>query len=98
MSKFEKEKSLPKVVVKFTATWCGPCRDIAPVYKELATKYKNIKFLEVDVDKGKEIKAAYNINCMPSFVFLKDGTEIRGIRMEGANEHKLRQEIGDFSK
>jgi thiol-disulfide isomerase/thioredoxin len=41
------------VVVDFTASWCGPCQQIAPVFKALAQEFKDVVFLKVDVDENK---------------------------------------------
>ena len=41
------------VVVDFTASWCGPCQQIAPVFKALAQEHKDVVFLKVDVDENK---------------------------------------------
>lgn len=40
-----------QVIVDFTATWCGPCRMIAPVFEELSTQFPTLVFLKVDVDE-----------------------------------------------
>lgn len=74
------------VVVDFSATWCGPCRAIAPFYEELSKKHPKITFLKVDVDvfDGSE---DYNVSAMPTFVFFKKNEEVS--RMVGANKEKL---------
>lgn len=41
----------PQVVANFSASWCGPCRVIAPLYAELSEKYPSLMFLTIDVDK-----------------------------------------------
>lgn len=43
---------LLQVLVDFTATWCGPCKMIAPIFEQLSTTYTNIVFLKVDVDQN----------------------------------------------
>lgn len=62
-------------VIKFSAEWCGPCKNIDPLYNALSTNsdYQSIKFLYVDVDKndGPEIQDIYRIKSLPTFVFVK---------------------------
>ncbi len=71
------------VVIDFFATWCGPCKKIAPMYEQMANLYPSVVFLKVDVDESNEIAEAYDIRAMPTFVVLKDGARIGEV--EGAD-------------
>jgi len=74
-----------KCVVKFTATWCGPCKNIAPLYKELSTKYRNIKFLEIDIDNADIIADYENVKGVPCFYFYNHGIKQDNLTFSGAN-------------
>jgi len=82
------------VVVDFTATWCGPCKMIAPVYDELSDEYANVVFLKVDVDELPEITARYSVMSMPTFLFLKKAQVTS--RFSGASVEKLRSTIQEL--
>ena len=72
------------VVIDFFATWCGPCKRIAPYFEDLADKYyPAVLFLKVDVDEAPELVDRFDISAMPTFVFLKDGKLVK--RVEGAD-------------
>ncbi|XP_047324165.1 thioredoxin H1-like isoform X2 [Impatiens glandulifera] len=71
MQKGKESKKL--VVVNFTATWCGPCKFIAPYYEELASKMLEIIFLKIDVDELRSVADDFDVKAMPTFVFVKDG-------------------------
>jgi thioredoxin 1 len=62
------------VVVDFSATWCGPCKVIAPKYEELSemNQHKQWLFCKVDVDEAEDITAFYGISAMPTFIFIKN--------------------------
>jgi len=62
------------VLVDFWATWCGPCRMIAPVIDEIEAEYGDkIKVGKVNVDDEPEIASNFNIMSIPTLLFFKDG-------------------------
>ena len=75
------------VIVKFTATWCGPCKKIAPLYSDLAATHKGALFVEVDVDDLDEVASQHSVAMMPTFVVLRDGKEVD--RMTGSKDAQL---------
>ncbi|OIT04002.1 PREDICTED: thioredoxin H-type 1-like [Nicotiana attenuata] len=79
------------VVVDFTASWCGPCRFIAPILADIAKKMPHVIFLKVDVDELKSVFEEWNVEAMPTFVFIKEGKEVD--RVVGDRKQELQQTI-----
>eukprot|EP00922_Rhytidocystis_sp_ex-Travisia-forbesii_P067929 GHVS01101147.1.p1 GENE.GHVS01101147.1~~GHVS01101147.1.p1 ORF type:complete len:106 (-),score=17.59 GHVS01101147.1:333-650(-) len=61
------------VLVDFYATWCGPCKIIAPQLEALEKEFPGVKFAKVDVDELEEVAAKFNITAMPTFIVFKKG-------------------------
>ncbi|XP_010252021.1 PREDICTED: thioredoxin H4-1 [Nelumbo nucifera] len=79
------------VVANFSASWCGPCRMIAPLYCELSEKYPSLMFLTVDVDELAEFSASWDIRATPTFFFLRDGQQVD--KLVGANKPELQSKV-----
>lgn len=81
-SDFEEEvlKEKGVVVVDFWATWCGPCKMIAPIVEELDEEMSNVKFVKVDVDKNPQIANQYKIVSIPTLKIFKDGKLINTLK------------------
>ncbi|KAK1119844.1 Cytoplasmic thioredoxin isoenzyme 2 [Melipona bicolor] len=79
------------VVIDFFATWCGPCKMIAPKLEELSKEMENVVFLKVDVDECEDITSEYEITSMPTFVFIKNNKVLE--TFSGANYDKLKSTI-----
>ncbi|KAF3942053.1 Thioredoxin [Dactylella cylindrospora] len=78
------------VVIDFFATWCGPCKAIAPMYERLATSLteaNKMVFTKVDVDQQRTIAQKHEITAMPTFVLYRNGAEADRVR--GGEMQKL---------
>ena len=89
------EKS-DKVVVDFFATWCGPCRMLAPVIEQIdQEKLINCDFVKVDVDEVEEAAARYGISSIPTIIIFKNAKPVHVIVGYRA-KNQLVEEINRF--
>ena len=68
------------VVVDFWATWCGPCKMVAPEMEKIAAKYDGqVDVVKVDVDANPGLSRAFNIMSIPTIAFFKPGAQPQGV-------------------
>lgn len=79
------------VVANFSASWCGPCRVISPVYAEMSQTYPQLMFLTVDVDELTDFSSSWDIRATPTFFFLKNGEQVD--KLVGANKPELEKKV-----
>ena len=84
------------VLVDFHATWCQPCKQMAPILEELARKvYGEVGIVKVDVDENKYLSERYDIRSIPTMVLFKKGMEIArrtGVQGKGFLAEWLKEE------
>lgn len=65
------------ILVDFFATWCGPCKMLAPVLEEVSESYPEVTFVKVDVDNDEALARRYNISVIPTLVLLRNGEVLK---------------------
>lgn len=75
---FENEviKSDKKVLVDFFASWCGPCRMLAPIINEIANERPDVKVVKINVDEEPELSAKYGIMSIPTLLVFEGGVVV----------------------
>ena len=79
-------------LMDFWATWCGPCRMLAPVIEELAAEHPEVQFAKLDVDQVPDVAMRFGVSAIPTVVLFKAGKEAQrfvGVEPKSAYEEAL---------
>ena len=60
------------VVIDFYASWCGPCKMLAPIFENVPATTQNVKFVKVNVDKATELASLFGIQSIPTMIYIKE--------------------------
>lgn len=84
------------VLVDFWATWCGPCRQIAPIVEDLADEFEGrAKVGKVDVDENPQVAQQYGVRSIPTLLFFKDG-EVQEQLVGASGKQPLKETLEDL--
>lgn len=78
-------------VVDFHATWCGPCKQIAPFVEKLSKDFSDANFVKVDVDEVTDVAAEFGVRAMPTFMIFRKGEKLAEV--VGANPAALKAAV-----
>ncbi|CAG77665.1 YALI0F01496p [Yarrowia lipolytica CLIB122] len=84
-------KSDKLTVIDFYATWCGPCKMIAPTFDKFSETFTDAQFYRCDVDEASAVAQEVGVTAMPTFAFYKNGEKITTVM--GANPSALNAAI-----
>lgn len=79
-NEFKEYTHKPAAVIKFTASWCGPCQAIAPAVDTLAAQHPGIACAEVDIDKNQSLAQSYGVSAVPTFLFFSSGKIVQTVK------------------
>jgi len=85
-----------KAIIDFFATWCGPCKMIAPYFEELSKTFEGVVFLKADVDDFEDPHIEFDVQTLPTFILMNNGVVVGTVK--GADINKVMKLLGDLEK
>jgi len=77
-----------KILIKFGASWCGPCKAMEPILEEIKKERPDVKVLELDVDSESELVNLFKIRSVPTLFWIKEGVTVNKI-VGGVNKETI---------
>lgn len=81
----EEIQSNEKVIVQYSAGWCGNCRIMKPKFKKMSSENENMHFLMVDAEKNPNSRKLANVSNLPTFAFFKNGKLVNEVQTNKAD-------------
>lgn len=85
------QNSGEKILAQFSASWCGPCKSLAPKLENISNSYSNVTFVKIDVEENSDLAADLSIRSVPT-VIIYDGKKIVN-KIVGVQQDKLYKDI-----
>lgn len=64
------------VIIDVFAEWCGPCQQMAPIFKQLSEEMPEYTFAKINVDESRDLAVHYGVTSIPTFIFIKDNNVV----------------------
>ena len=84
-----------KVIVQYSASWCGACRIAKPKFEKMSTKNEDVKFLYVDIESSPESRRLANVSSIPTFAGFLNGELVK--QVSGANDKKIQEVLNELN-
>ncbi len=78
-SNFNEKIVKGKTLIKFSTSWCFPCRQLAPIIEDISKEIKDINFYEIDADESSDIASQYEVMGIPTLILFNNGKEVKRI-------------------
>lgn len=91
----ESTNSNTPIVVDFWASWCGPCKMLAPVFEEASNEMNNLNFAKLNTEEFQDIAAENNVMSIPTLIVFKEGKEI-GRLMGAMSKEDLKSKLTEI--
>lgn len=76
-------------ILKFYSPLCGACQEVEPIFKKVARDLKKIKFFQVNIDKSPDLAKEYEIDIIPTIIFIKEGKKLSELN-ENISENEIK--------